>query len=144
MTTLYETDFYAWTQRQSALLRQEEFAEVDWRNLIEEIESLGRHQQNELRSRLEVLIMHLLKWQWQPEHQSRSWRSTINVQRRDLDRLLDENPSLRSRLPDLLPKAYRRACKDAFDEMGLLRWRFPAESPYTIDQILDEAFWPEV
>lgn len=63
MTTLYETDFYAWTQRQSELLRLEEFAEVDWRNLIEEIESLGRSQQNELRSRLEVLIRHLLKWQ---------------------------------------------------------------------------------
>lgn len=81
MTTLYETDFYAWTQRQAELLRLEEFAEVDWRNLIEEIESLGRNQQNELRRRLEVLRMHLLKWQWQPEHQSRRWRSTINVQR---------------------------------------------------------------
>lgn len=143
MITLYEIDFYAWSQRQADLLRQEEFTEVDWHNLIEEIESLGRNLQNELRSRLEVLIMHLLKWQWQPAHQSRSWRTTINVQRRDLDRLLDENPSLRSRLPDLLPKAYRRACKDAFDEMGLLRWTFTPECPYTMPQIFDEEFWPE-
>jgi N-acetylglutamate synthase-like GNAT family acetyltransferase len=66
MVTLYKTDFYAWTQRQAELLRQEEFTEVDWHNLVEEIESLGRNLQNELRSRLDLLIMHLLRWQWQP------------------------------------------------------------------------------
>jgi hypothetical protein len=66
MVTLYETDFYAWTQRQAELLRQEEFTEVDWHNPVEEIESLGRNLQNELRSRLDLLIMHLLRWQWQP------------------------------------------------------------------------------
>lgn len=86
-TTLYETDFYAWTKRQAALLRGEEFEQIDWNNLIAEIESLGRSEKHEVESRLTVILMHLLKWQYQPSKRStgRSWRKTLTIQRIDLD-----------------------------------------------------------
>ena len=141
-STLYDTDFYAWTQEQAARLREEEWEALDWQNLAEEIESMGRSEQNEVKSRLEVLIMHLLKWKYQPEHQSRSWRSTINIQRLDLERVLEDNPSLHARLSEFLPKAYERGAKKAFHEMQLLHWTFPPTCPYTVEQLLDEEFWP--
>ncbi|MCB0188107.1 MAG: DUF29 domain-containing protein [Caldilineaceae bacterium] len=143
ITSLYETDFHAWTQHQAELLRQEEFAELDLHHLIEEIESLGKSQQNEVKSRLRVLIMHLLKWQIQPLRRSASWRYTINVQRLDLQDLLDENPSLRARLAEFVEYAYPRAIRDAVKQTGLAATAFPASLPYTAEQILDENFWPE-
>ena len=141
-TVLYETDIYAWSQRQVALLRAEEFAEVDWAHVIEEIESLGTSQRSELRNRLLILIMHLLKWQYQPELQSRSWAATITVQRDDLEILLKDNPSLRPRLPEFIEEAYPRAIKRAVSETGLRKSTFPIACPYTPAEILDEEFWP--
>lgn len=143
MTTLYETDFYAWTHRQAELLRQEEFTEVDWGNLIEEIESLGRSEKHEVENRLIVLIMHLLKWEYQPELQSRSWRNTITVQRVDLRRLLRANPSLRAHLADFVTDVYSDAVIKASAETGLRKTTFPATCSYTAEQIMDDEFWPE-
>lgn len=142
-TSLYETDFHAWTQSQAELLREEEFAELDLHHLIEEIESLGKSQQTELKSCLRVLIMHLLKWQIQPMRRSSSWRYTINVQRLDLQDLLDENPSLRVRLAEFADYAYPRAIRDAVKQTGLVATTFPVALPYTVEQLLDGNFWPE-
>ncbi len=141
-TTLYETDIHAWSQRQVELLRAEEFSEVDWHHVIEEIESLGISQRSELRNRLIILIMHLLKWQYQPELQSRSWNATITVQRDDLESVLNDNPSLRARLPEFISEAYPRAVKRAVSETGLLKTTFPTECPFTPTQLMDEGFWP--
>ena len=80
---LYETDFYAWIQEQATLLRSEQWSQIDLLNLIEEIESLGKQQRQELRNRLSVLMGHLLKWEYQSQHRSRSGLSTLRVQRRD-------------------------------------------------------------
>lgn len=143
MTTLYETDFYAWTQRQAELLQQEEFTAVDWHNLIEEIESLGRREKHEVENRLIVLIMHLLKWAYQSELQSRSWRSTITVQRVDLRRLLRDNPSLRAHLAEFVVDVYPDAVVKASAETGLRKTTFPSTCPYTVAQIMDDEFWPE-
>lgn len=142
-TTLYETDIHEWSQRQVELLRAEDFAEVDWVHIIEEIESLGISQRNELRNRLMILLMHLLKWQYQPELESRSWRATITVQRDDLEILLKDNPSLRPRLAEFVAEAYPRAVKRAVSETGLRKTTFPVECPYSPTQILDEEFWPQ-
>ncbi len=142
-TSLYETDFHAWTQHQAELLRQEEFAELDLNHLIEEIESLGKSQQAEVKSRLRVLLVHLLKWQIQPMRRSSSWRYTINVQRLDLQDLLDENPSLRTRLAEFVDYAYPRAIRDAVKQTGLAATPFPPRLPYSAEQLLDENFWPE-
>ena len=143
-TTLYETDLYAWTQRQVALLREEEFEQIDWDHLIEEIESLGSSQQHEVESRLIVIMMHLLKWQYQPNKRltGRSWRKTIATQRVDLERLLRKNPSLRARLPEFVTDAYPDALKKAIIETGLDKQTFPPQCPWSVAQIMDEEFWP--
>ncbi len=141
-TTLYETDIHAWSQRQVDLLRAEEFSAVDWHHVIEEIESLGTSQRSELRNRLISLLMHLLKWQYQPELQSRSWNATITVQRDDLESVLNDNPRLRARLPEFISEAYPRAVKRAVSETGLTKTTFPTACPYAPAQILDEEFWP--
>lgn len=142
-TTLYETDFYAWTQRQAELLRSEEFSEVDWNNLIEEIETLGRSDRRELISRLEVLLMHLLKWQCQPRKRGKSWRATIAEQRRRLRTLLVESPSLRAQLNEFVTNTYPDAVQAAVIETGLPAKAFPSQCPWTAAQIMDEEFWPE-
>jgi hypothetical protein len=121
--SLYTTDFYAWAQHQSDYLRLEEFDKIDWQNIAEELQDLGNQTRREVESRLRLIIMHLLKWQWQPDHQSRSWRNTINVQRRDLMRLLKKNPTLRTQLSDFVPDAYAEACEDAFKAKVINRTR---------------------
>ena len=93
--SLYESDFYGWTQEQASLLRKHQWSELDLLNLIEEIDSLGKQQRQELRNRLSVLIGHLLKWEYQVSSRSRSWLATIQVQRLDVSELLEENPSLK-------------------------------------------------
>ncbi|MEL7495241.1 MAG: DUF29 domain-containing protein, partial [Cyanobacteria bacterium J06554_11] len=105
---LYEADFYAWTQRQSLLLRNRQWSQVDTENVIEELASLGRQQRQELRNRLAILIGHLLKWEHQPEKRSHSWFATINVQRLDIDELISDNPSLKPYLLEAMNKAYQK------------------------------------
>ena len=75
-TPHYEEDFYAWTQEQAALLREGKWHELDCEHLIEEIEDLVRSARKELRSYLEGLALHLLKWRYQPDYQTRSWRDS--------------------------------------------------------------------
>ena len=93
---LYEKDFYAWTQEQAALLSQGRWTGLDISNLVEEIESLGKQQRSELRNRLKVLLIQLLKWQYQSGRRSRSWQNTINVQRMDIADLIAESPMLKA------------------------------------------------
>jgi hypothetical protein len=143
-TSLYETDLYAWSQKQVELIRAEDFAEVDWHHLIEEIDSLGISQLNEVESRLIKLIMHLLKWQYQPEkrQRGRSWYVTITHQRVRLERTLGKTPTLRARLPEIIDDVYPSAVKLAAAETQLPRTTFPAQCPYSPAQILDDEFFP--
>ncbi len=141
MTTLYETDFVEWAERQASVLRAEEFESVDWDHLIEEIEGLGISQQNDLRNRLKVLIMHLLNYQFQPERRSRSWQVTIVNQRIEIADLLEMNPSLRPRLPMFVTSVYPVAVKRAANETGLLHSTFPTECSYSIEQLMDDEFF---
>lgn len=97
-TSLYETDFHSWLQTQILLLNQRKWHQVDVNNLIEELEYLGRQQRQELRNLLSILIGHLLKWEYQSNR--RSWLATIRIQRRDLIRLLKDNPSLKAYLAE--------------------------------------------
>jgi Domain of unknown function DUF29 len=139
--TNYDTDFYAWTQDQARLLRSGQVQQIDLENLAEEIESLGRQERRELRNRLAVLVGHLLKWQYQPTGRGASWRSTIKVQRKDVQRLLKENPSLRPYLTEAVEESYDMALDLAIQETGLET--FPERCAYSPEQILDETFLPE-
>lgn len=139
---LYEADFYAWTQEQARLLHNQQWSWIDLPNLIEEIESLGRQQRQELRNRLSVLLGHLLQWEYQPQQRSRSWLATLRIQRLDLTDLLEDNPSLKPYLEEALCKAYLRGVELALGETDLPGSTFPADCPYTLAQILDSSFYP--
>jgi len=141
--TLYETDFYGWIQAQADALRTGNLAALDMDNLIEEIEDMGKSEKRELESRLEVLLMHLLKWQFQPELRGKSWQLTIEGQRDRLTGHLRENPSLKSKLPASIQEAYRHAKREATKETGLPVSTFPATCPWTFGQMMDDDFWPE-
>jgi hypothetical protein len=142
MADLYDTDFYAWTQKQAALLKQNHWAELDLPNLIEEIESLGRQEQRELRNRLSLVLGHLLKWQYQPTNRSNSWQATLREQRTQVRLLLEENPSLKPYLTEVMLVAYQLAQDLAVRETGLDYTTFPAECPYSLTQALDDGFYP--
>lgn len=140
--SIYERDFYAWTQQQAALLREHQFTRLDMDNLIEELESMGRSERRQLVNRLEVLLMHLLKWQYQPELRGRSWQLTILEQRRRIVKLLRANPSLQPEIPVLILEAYEDAAFSAMRETGLPLTTFPAQCPYTPDQVLEQNWLP--
>ncbi|HEX3994029.1 MAG TPA: DUF29 domain-containing protein, partial [Acetobacteraceae bacterium] len=123
--TLYDTDFYAWTAEQAALLRAGRLSEADVENIAEEIESMGRSERRELVSRLSVLLLHLLKWRYQPGFRGNSWRLSIEEQRLQLLDHLNENPSLKSQLDNLMRSAYRSGRLQAEKETGLERATFP-------------------
>jgi hypothetical protein len=139
----YDADFYAWTQEQAQLLRSGELSQLDVENIAEELESMGRSDKRELESRLEVLLTHLLKWQLQVKIRSPSWSGTIREQRRKIGKLLRASPSLRPLIAQLTPEAYAEARDKASDETGLVEAAFPAECPFTPEQILSEGFLPE-
>jgi hypothetical protein len=139
---LYETDFYGWTQEQAMLLRNQQWNQIDLPNLIEEVESLGQQQRQELRNRLSVLLGHLLKWEYQPQRRSRSWLATLRIQRRDTLRLLKDNPSLKPFLDDALTEAYENARDLAMAETDLPAQTFLLSCPYRLTEILDDRFYP--
>jgi hypothetical protein len=140
-STNYNLDFYAWTQQQAELLRQGKVDSLDLDNIAEEIEDMGRSERRELGSRLEVLVMHLLKWQFQPSLRCRSWELTIKEQRLRLEKLLQKNPSLQPKLAELLVEIYPLASISAERETGLSN--FPETCPYLLIDVLSNEFLPQ-
>lgn len=142
MAELYEVDFHAWTQEQAKFLRNGAWDCLDIGNLVEEIESLGKQERQELRNRLGVLLGHLLKWEFQPYYRSKSWFSTLREQRRRIRDLLDQSPSLKPYLPEVLEKAYQDGVDLAVRETSFKYKDFPAQCPYSLEQVLDLDFFP--
>ena len=136
----YDSDVYEWTKEQADALRRRAPNELDWDNLAEEIESLGISNRHQIKSRLEILILHLLKWTYQPEWRCGGWRGSILEARHRLEMLIEESPSLRSLPAEYLPKAFPWARRKALALTGLER--LPEASPWTIEQILDPDFLP--
>jgi hypothetical protein len=141
----YDQDFYAWSHGQARALRAQNAEALDWENLAEEIESLGKSDRREVRSRLIVILTHLLKRQYQPAKQSRSWKLSLLTQRHDSGDVLADSPSLRRALPELLEEAYESARELSMYEMGLNKCDSnipPKENPFTLEQVLDENYLP--
>ena len=136
MTSTYEQDFYQWTQEQAELLKAGELSQLDVENLIEEIESMGKSQKRALISRMTVLLMHLLKWDYQSDRRSGSWKSTIITQRKEIKRLLKDNPGLKSIITEMLTETYLDAAEIASAETELPESTFPETCPYTIEHIM--------
>jgi hypothetical protein len=137
-SSLYEEDYLAWIQQQLVLLRAGRADELDLGNLIEELEDMGRAEWRELENRLETLLAHMLKRDYQPEKRSRSWDNTIDDQRRRLERLLKRSPSLRRDLTDTLAEMYPYAVRKAVRETRMSPASFPAQLPYSAEQVLRE------
>lgn len=138
-TTLYDQDFYAWTQRQAELLRSNRLGELDIKNLIEEIESLGRQERQELRNRLGVLLGHLLKWHYQPEARSKSWFYTIKEQRQEIQRHLKENPSLKPYVSEAIEIGYEKGLNLVGKETPLDPKQLPQSCPFSEAEIFEDA-----
>jgi hypothetical protein len=138
----YEEDFYAWTVEQSRLLRSGELSAVDTANIAEEIESMGRSDRRELKSRLVILVMHLLKWRHQPGARSRSWSATIDEQRLQIEGILAESPSLRPSVAAMLGEAHTIARARAIAETGLADEVFPEICPFTATDVMSRGLLP--
>jgi hypothetical protein len=141
--TLYDTDFNQWIEEQVQRLRDRQLDRLDIENLIEEIESLGKSDKRQLKSRLEVLLHHLLKWQYQAAQRTGSWQGTIAEQRRRIRDLLLDSPSLKSYVEGLSKDCYADARYQASLETGLSLEDFPLDCPYAIAEVLNPDFWPE-
>ncbi len=142
-TSLYDQDFVIWTEETARLLREAKFGRIDIEQVAEEIEDMGKNYRHEVHSRLVVLIHHLLKWRYQPEKRSGSWKATIVTQRRDLASRFEQAPSLRRILREKLPAVYSDAVEEAAAETGLPESHFPGGCPFSEQEILDRQFFPE-
>lgn len=140
---MYDSDFHLWTQQQAKLLREGDWQNVDIKNLIEEIEALGRQERKELKNRLGILLGHLLKWQFQPKRRSKSWLYTIREKRSEIIDLFNDSPSLKSCIEEIWESSYEKGVNLAEKETSLECDQFPSVCPYSLDQILDDKFWPE-
>lgn len=142
-STLYDLDFYAWANEQAALLREGKLGQADIDNIAEEIESMGRSEKRELLSRLTILLLHLLKWRFQPKGRGSSWEASIRIQRRQLSRHMTDNPSLKAKLLEAIGEAYQDAIIAAAEETKLSEAIFPTACPWSYEQISDAGFWPD-
>jgi hypothetical protein len=140
---LYDTDFYPWSFEQAALLRAGHLGHADIERIAEEIESMGKTEKRELISRLTALLIHLLKWRFQPELRGAGWRLTMEEQRLQIALHLADNPSLNALQTQALADAYRLAVIGARRETGLGAAIFPQACPWSFDIAIDADFWPD-
>lgn len=136
-------DYALWCAEQGSLLREGRLDVLDRDNVAEEIEGLGRSQEDEIESRLAILLTHLLKWRFQPDGRSNSWRATIFEQRSRIARRIKQSPSLHEHPANALAEEYAIARLKAAGESGLDTVVFPVECPFAIADVLDEEWFPE-
>jgi hypothetical protein len=141
--SLYETDYQKWIDTTIEKLRLQDYSNIDWENLIEEIEDMGRSERKSLKSNLIVVLTHLLKWQYQPEFRSGSWKGSIVEHRRRIREALSDSPSLKPYLEEVFAGCYLDAVEQASAETGLPVETFPQECPYTSAEVLNSNFLSE-
>ena len=142
-TNLYETDFNLWIEQTVKQLKNGQIQDLDIENLIEEVQSIGSNYKREIKSRLIVLIMHLLKYKYQPKKKTKSWISTIITQRNELELVLENSPSLTPFLKENISECYQKARKNAARETKLPLTTFPLECPFTPEHIIDSDYFPD-
>ncbi|CAK0765165.1 DUF29 family protein [Gammaproteobacteria bacterium] len=151
LAELYDTDYNAWVIGNTELLRLGKLEQLDIAHLIEELEDMGKSAQHELTNRFITLLMHLLKWKYQlnllnerwKEFDGKSWRSTIIEQRTRIKMQIEEAPGLKNCLKDAFHKAYPGALRLAVKETGLPAKIFPQSCPFSLEQTMDDDFWPK-
>jgi len=139
---LYEQDFCLWLEQTAQLLQSGRFSEVDVANLVDEVKAMGKSERRALESILEVILMHLLKYGYQPERRSRSWLLTLFEHRKRMERLFKDSPSLRRYFEGVFGECYQNARQMATIETGLELEVFPVESPFDAEEVLAVDFLP--
>lgn len=139
----YETDYYRWLVDTAYLLEEGRFSELDVLNLVDEIEAMGKSQKRAIESYLKILLLHLLKWHYQPDLRCGSWQGSIFNARKGIAKRIQESPSLGSYPETILQECYEIARFNAHLETGLALTVFPEDSPFSLVQILDEGFMPD-
>ncbi|MBW4440348.1 MAG: DUF29 domain-containing protein [Plectolyngbya sp. WJT66-NPBG17] len=134
---LYEADYYLWIQETLEKLKHQNYEQVDWKNLLDEIEDMGKSERRSLSSNLVIILLHLLKWQYQRDRRSESWRLSIVEHRIRIEEALEDSPSLKGFLAENLEKQYRKSARLASAETGLPIGEFPSECPYSIAEVLE-------
>jgi Domain of unknown function DUF29 len=140
---LYEQDYLQWIEATLQQLRSRNYENVDWENLLAEIEDMGKRDRRSLESNLVIVLLHLLKWQFQPEHRTGSWSASIAEHRRRIAKLLKDSPSSIAYIDSIFAECYEDAREQAYLETGLPQETFPINCPYQIADVLDRQFWPE-
>jgi hypothetical protein len=135
--SLYDTDYVAWLEEQAAHLRAGRLSAVDVENVADELESLMKKERRQLENRLEVLILHLLKWDHKPSQRSNRWRATVQEQRTRIRRLLRDSPSVRREVEPMCRDVYADAVRAEGIETRLSEAAFPPTLPYSIEQIFE-------
>ena len=139
----YEQDFYLWTSYTASLLKERRFDELDLSSLVEEIETLGRSEKHTVQSNLIIVLLHLLKYKYQPERRTNSWLASIAEHRDRLDIVLADSPSLKSFVNEAFTNCYEKARRRTAIETELPIATFPATSPFTPEEALDPDYLPQ-
>ncbi len=134
---LYEVDYYLWIQETLEQLKHQNYSQVDWVNLLDEIEDMGKRERLSLESNLVVVLLHLLKWKHQPQNRSGSWKGSIREHRRRISKAIKVSPSLKSYPGEILAECYQEAVLQASDETGLPIDEFPKQCPYSTAEVLE-------
>jgi Domain of unknown function DUF29 len=136
-------DFNLWIAQTTQLLREHRWHEIDVAHLIEEIEDLGKSERRGITSQLTRLLLHLLKWQYQPQRRSDSWLDSITDARTQIELILEDSPSLVNYPAEKLAESYQRACRQAAKQTSLEISAFPNTCPYPVELVLAEDWLPE-
>ena len=142
-SSLYDQDYYLWLKNTAKLIQEGKFSEIDTVNLVEEIEDMGKSEKRSVESNLVILLLHLLKYQYQPSKQSNSWKASIREHRRRLKKTFRDSPSLKRYFEQVFTECYQDAREQASDKTGLPLDTFPSESPFTPTQVLNPDYLPE-
>jgi len=143
MNEKYLEDFSSWISQTTQLLRERRWHEIDVPNLIEEVEDLGKSERRGIASQLTRLLLHLLKWQYQPQRRSDSWLDSITDARTQIELTLEDSPSLRRYPTEQLEESYQRARRQAAQQTGIEISVFPGVCPYSLELVLTENWLPE-
>jgi Domain of unknown function DUF29 len=143
MSEKYLIDFSSWIDQTVQLLRERRWHEIDVPNLIEEVEDLGKSERRSIASQLTRLLLHLLKWQYQPQRRSDSWLDSITDARTQIELAIEDSPSLRSFPAEQLEESYQRARRQAAKQTNMEISVFPDVYPYSIELVLAEDWLPE-
>ena len=138
MTKIYDQDLVLWAENTAQLLREKRWDAVDWAHLIEEVGDLGKSERSAIGSQLERILVHLLKWQFQPQRRSDSWLDSINDGRSQIRRKIEDSPSLQGYPAQIIHKEYGRARREAARQTGLDLSIFPELCPFSVDQVLGD------